>query len=59
MTEAFPCTDENDTSTEKHRSHFVEHLEGPVVDGDIVRPDQEGEDFGEGSNEHIGHLASF
>ena len=37
-------------------SHLVKHLKGPVVDGDICGPHQQGEDLGEGPNQHIRHL---
>lgn len=36
--------------------HLVEHLEGPVVDGNIGRTDEEGEDFGKRPNQHVRHL---
>ena len=38
--------------------HLVEHLKGPVVDGNIGRTNQEGEDFRKRPNQHVRHLGS-
>ena len=42
----FPSTDQDDTGTQQHWGHFVEHLKCPVVDGNIGWPNQKGQYLG-------------
>ena len=41
-----PCTNEYDAGSQQHWSNFVEHLKGPIIDGNICRSDQERQDLG-------------
>ena len=43
----------------RSHSHLVEHLEGPVIDGNIGGTHEEGEDFGKRPNQHVRHLCAF